>query len=110
MIIVKATDLSVPIFGQTVCDCISSAGLDYSSDPFHSHVFLEHHLQAWCPQAGPIRHFMELVTNGLSRNPYLSSGKKVATLEWFRDYFQREENLEILVHAGYWQEEQQIQA
>ena len=53
---------------------------------------------------------MELVTNGLSRNPYLSSGKKVATLEWFRDYFQREENLEILVHAGYWQEEQQIQA
>ena len=52
---------------------------------------------------------MELVTNGLSKNPYLSSGKKVETLEWFRDYFQREENLEILVHAGYW-EEQQLQA
>ena len=31
------------------------SGLDYSGDPFHKHVFLEHHLVAWCPPSGPIR-------------------------------------------------------
>jgi hypothetical protein len=30
-------------------------GLDYSKDPFHQHVFLEHHLEPWCPSVGPVR-------------------------------------------------------
>ena len=50
---------------------------------------------------------MELVCAGLSRNPYLSSGKKRATLAWFQEYFEREENREVLEHAGYWREEAQ---
>ena len=52
------------------------------------------------------RHFMELVCAGLSKNPYMSSAKKVSTITWFQEYFEREENKEILVHAGYWQEKQ----
>jgi len=81
-------------------------GLDYSGDPFHKHVFLEHHLHPWCPPSGPIRHFMELVCAGLSKNPYMSSAKKVSTITWFKDYFERDENREILVHAGFWQDKQ----
>merc|ERR1711994_243592 len=86
--------------------CLIKAGIDCSGDPFHKHVFLEHHLQSWCPPSGPIRHFMELVCAGLSKNPYMSSAKKVSTITWFQEYFEREENKEILVHAGYWQEKQ----
>ena len=52
------------------------------------------------------RHFMELVCAGLSKNPYMSSAKKVSTITWFQEYFEKEENKEILVHAGYWQEKQ----
>ena len=119
--------------------------LDYSTDPFHHHVFLEQHLHPWCPPSGPVRcssssssstttsisstcssstsslsssstspssssshsprHFMELVCAGLSRNPYLSSAKKRETIVWFQDYFEREDNREVLVHAGFWREE-----
>jgi len=81
-------------------------GLDCSGDPFHKHVFLEHHLHPWCPPSGPIRHFMELVCAGLSKNPYMSSTKKVSTITWFKEYFERDENREILVHAGFWQDKQ----
>lgn len=38
---------------------------------FSEHVFLEDLLEPWCPKRGPIRHFMELVLVGLSKNPYL---------------------------------------
>lgn len=51
------------------------------------------------------RHFMELVCGGLSKNPYMSSVKKQETIVWFKNYFEREENLEILVHSGYWHED-----
>lgn len=81
-------------------------GLDYSEDPFHSHVFLEHLLEPWCPKGGPIRHFMELVCNGLSKNPFVTSAKKRDTIDWFQSYFEREENKEILIHAGFWMEDQ----
>jgi len=79
-------------------------GLEYSKDPFYNHVFLEHYLEPWCPKGGPIRHFMELVSIGLSKNPYISSTKKRDTIFWFKAYFEREDNHEILVHAGYWSE------
>merc|ERR1712156_1239605 len=87
-------------------ECEPIPSIDCSGDPFHKHVFLEHHLQSWCPPSGPIRHFMELVCAGLSKNPYMSSAKKVSTITWFQEYFEKEENKEILVHAGYWQEKQ----
>jgi len=85
-------------------------GLDYSSDPFHKHVFLEHLLEPWCPSSGPVRHFMELVCIGLSKNPFITSAKKRDTIDWFQAYFEREDNKEILVHAGFWEEEQQAEA
>jgi len=85
-------------------------GLDYSEDPFHKHVFLEHHLEPWCPLTGPVRHFMELVCLGLSKNPYMSSAKKLETILWFKNYFEREDNLEILVHGGFWEEQSSIPA
>jgi len=79
-------------------------GLDYSDDPFYQHVFLEHHLDPWCPKVGPVRHFMETLCIGLSKNPYMSSLKKVDTIKWFKEYFERPENQEILVHSGFWED------
>ncbi|XP_063226395.1 small ribosomal subunit protein mS31 [Bacillus rossius redtenbacheri] len=55
---------------------------------FADHVFLERHLEPWCPPRGPIRHFMELVCVGLSKNPYITVRDKREHLEWYRDYFE----------------------
>ncbi|KAK4301947.1 hypothetical protein Pmani_025937 [Petrolisthes manimaculis] len=60
---------------------------------FHEHVFLERHLQGWCPPLGPIRHFMELVCTGLSKNPYITVERKRAHIEWYRNYFAEKEGL-----------------
>ena len=49
---------------------------------------------------------MELVCAGLSKNSYMSSAKKVSTITWFKEYFERDENREILVHAGFWEDKQ----
>jgi len=43
---------------------------------FAEHVFLEPLIDEWCPKKGPIRHFMELVCVGLSKNPFLSIEEK----------------------------------
>lgn len=77
-------------------------GLDYSGEKFHQHVFLEQHLNPWCPKGGPIRHFMETVCVALSKNPYASVQYKLDTIDWFRQYFNRPEVTEILVHQGAW--------
>jgi len=79
-------------------------GLDYSGDPFYEHVFLEHHLDPWCPKMGPVRHFMEVVCLGLSKNPYVSSVKKQETILWFKEYFERPDNTDILIHSGFWED------
>ena len=34
----------------------------------------------------------------------MSSQKKVDTIMWFKDYFERPENQEILIHAGCWED------
>lgn len=60
---------------------------------FHEHIFLEKHLESF-PKQGPIRHFMELVICGLSKNPYLSVKQKIEHIEWFQKYF--EEKKEFL--------------
>ena len=83
---------------------VNISGLDYSDDPFYQHVFLEHNLDPWCPKVGPERHFMETLCIGLSKNPYMTSKKKVDTIFWFKEYFERPENQEILVHSGFWED------
>ncbi|TFK07569.1 CDC42 small effector protein 1 [Platysternon megacephalum] len=59
---------------------------------FHEHIFLDKYLEDFTKQ-GPIRHFMELVICGLSKNPYLSVKQKAEHIEWFRNYFQEKEEL-----------------
>ncbi|XP_040439873.1 28S ribosomal protein S31, mitochondrial [Falco naumanni] len=67
-------------------------GMDDGAE-FHEHIFLEKHLEGF-PKQGPIRHFMELVICGLSKNPYLSVKQKIEHIEWFQKYF--EEKKEFL--------------
>ncbi|XP_076025258.1 small ribosomal subunit protein mS31 [Genypterus blacodes] len=76
----------------------NEAGLEEeASVPFHEHIFLEKHLEEGFPRQGPVRHFMELVVNGLSRNPNLTVQQKKEHIFWFKDYFQ--EKGEILKEA-----------
>lgn len=60
---------------------------------FSEHIFLEQHLEDWCPTKGPIRHFMELVCVGLSKNPYLSAKEKREHIMWFKEYFDSKKDL-----------------
>ncbi|XP_058832849.1 small ribosomal subunit protein mS31 [Topomyia yanbarensis] len=60
---------------------------------FTDHIFLEEHLEGWCPQRGPIRHFMELVCVGLSKNYFISAQEKKEHILWFRDYFEQKKDL-----------------
>lgn len=53
---------------------------------FHEHIFLEPHLDIF-PKTGPIRHFMELVAIGLSKNPYFTVREKREHIEWYAEYF-----------------------
>lgn len=71
---------------------------EFATD-FSEHIFLEQHLESWCPSKGPIRHFMELVCVGLSKNPYLSAKEKKAHILWYRDYFEDKKELlkEIII-------------
>ncbi|MEQ2185707.1 hypothetical protein GOODEAATRI_021058, partial [Goodea atripinnis] len=64
-----------------------------ASVPFNEHVFLEKHLEEGFPHQGPVRHFMELVVAGLSRNPYLTVQQKKEHISWFRDYFHQKEEV-----------------
>uniref|UniRef100_A0A3B4Z7Q2 Small ribosomal subunit protein mS31 n=1 Tax=Stegastes partitus TaxID=144197 RepID=A0A3B4Z7Q2_9TELE len=77
----------------------NEAGLEEeASVSFHEHIFLEKHLEEGFPHQGPVRHFMELVVAGLSRNPYLTVQQKKGHISWFRDYFQQKE--EVLKEAN----------
>ncbi|KAH8300477.1 hypothetical protein KR018_008483, partial [Drosophila ironensis] len=60
---------------------------------FSEHIFLEQHLEEWCPNRGPIRHFMELVCVGLSKNPYITAQEKKEHILWFRDYFESKKDI-----------------
>ncbi|XP_049598330.1 small ribosomal subunit protein mS31 [Syngnathus scovelli] len=72
----------------------NEAGLEEeASVPFHEHVFLEKHLEEGFPRQGPVRHFMELVVTGLSRNPYLTVQEKKEHISWFRDYFNQKQDV-----------------
>lgn len=82
----------------TVIVSFPLSGLEIDGE-FYEHIFLDKHLADF-PKEGPIRHFMELVTCGLSKNPYLSVKQKVEHIQWFRDYFKEKEELlkEIEAH------------
>ncbi|XP_039572656.1 28S ribosomal protein S31, mitochondrial [Passer montanus] len=69
----------------------NEAGMEDDAE-FHEHIFLEKHLEGF-PKEGPIRHFMELVICGLSKNPYLSVKQKVEHIEWFQKYFEEKKEL-----------------
>lgn len=60
---------------------------------FSEHVFLEKHLEPWCPPKGPIRHFMELVCVGLSKNCYMTVKVKKEHINWYRDFFESKKDL-----------------
>lgn len=60
---------------------------------FSEHVFMERHLKEWCPKSGPVRHFMELVCVGLSKNPYLTVQEKINHIMWYKDFFKSKQNL-----------------
>ncbi|XP_036913497.1 28S ribosomal protein S31, mitochondrial [Sturnira hondurensis] len=75
----------------------NEAGFDDDGSEFHEHIFLDKYLEDF-PKQGPIRHFMELVTCGLSKNPHLSVKQKVEHIEWFKNYFN--EKKDILKESG----------
>lgn len=60
---------------------------------FADHIFLEQHLEGWCPKKGPVSHFMELVCVGLSKNPYITVDEKINHILWFKDYFSEKKDL-----------------
>ncbi len=37
--------------------------------------------------AGPVRHFMELVLTGLSKNPHYNASEKKEIVTWYKEYF-----------------------
>lgn len=60
---------------------------------FSEHIFMERHLKNWCPKRGPIRHFMELVCVGLSKNPYMTVQEKIEHIMWYKNYFDGKKDL-----------------
>lgn len=69
-------------------------GLDKERDVyFANHIFLEQHLEGWCPTKGPVRHFMELVCVGLSKNPYITVEEKIGHINWFKNYFNEKKDM-----------------
>lgn len=66
---------------------------EIANEDFSEHIFLEQHLESWCPNKGPIRHFMELVCVGLSKNPYITAKEKREHILWYRDYFEAKKDI-----------------
>ncbi|XP_039966582.1 28S ribosomal protein S31, mitochondrial [Bactrocera tryoni] len=69
-------------------DLSEEANVDFSE-----HIFLDQHLEPWCPEKGPIRHYMELVCVGLSKNPYITAKEKKEHILWYRDYFEAKKDI-----------------
>ncbi|KAM7358139.1 mitochondrial ribosomal protein S31 [Cochliomyia hominivorax] len=67
--------------------------LDEHDVDFSEHIFLEQHLEGWCPNRGPVRHFMELVCVGLSKNPYITAKEKKDHILWYKEYFESKKDI-----------------
>lgn len=100
-ILVKYIEKEKTNFGRGTTLTVSSCSLlgleDEVGVSFHEHIFLDKHLEEGFPSQGPVRHFMELVVAGLSKNPYLTVHQKREHISWFRDYFHQKE--EVLKEA-----------
>ncbi len=72
--------------------CVPTGLLEEAQVGFHEHVFLDNLIVDF-PKRGPIRHFMQLVTTGLSKNPYLTVQQKKEYINWFREYFEEKKEL-----------------
>ncbi|XP_050348963.1 28S ribosomal protein S31, mitochondrial [Nymphalis io] len=68
---------------------------------FSEHIFLDAHLEGWCPTKGPIRHFMELVCVGLSKNAFYTVKEKQEHIMWYKEYFESKQD--ILKDIGVWE-------
>lgn len=68
---------------------------------FSEHIFLDSHLEGWCPKKGPIRHFMELVCVGLSKNAFYTAKEKKDHIMWYKEYFESKKDL--LTEVGVWE-------
>lgn len=95
--LIKTKPLTYIIFYFFYFFCSISGLEEEASVSFYEHVFLEKHLEEGFPRQGPVRHFMELVVAGLSKNPYLTVQQKKDHIFWFRDYFSAKE--EVLKEA-----------
>lgn len=97
-VLLTNSDASLVLFydaGFTLTTCYFQfyfPGFDDDGSEFHEHIFLDKYLEGF-PKQGPIRNFMELVTNGLSKNPYLSVKQKVEHIEWFKKYFNEKRDI-----------------
>ncbi|KAF4522048.1 hypothetical protein B566_EDAN004030 [Ephemera danica] len=90
----QQTELALAITHPPSNVCCVCVGMEEESNiPFSEHVFLERHLEDWCPKRGPVRHFMELVCVGLSKNPYLTVEAKHEHMNWYREYFTQKQPL-----------------
>lgn len=67
---------------------------------FSEHIFLDSHLEGWCPKKGPIRHFMELVCVGLSKNAFYTVKEKKDHIMWYKEYFEAKKD--VLMEVGAW--------
>lgn len=67
---------------------------------FAEHIFLEQHVEGWCPDKGPVRHFMELVCVGLSKNHWLTVEEKKQHIAWYKDFFTDKKMLLKEIGAG----------
>lgn len=67
---------------------------------FSEHVFLENYIEDWCPERGPVRHFMELVCVGLSQNYWLSAKEKKEHIMWYKEFFINKKALLNEIGAG----------
>ena len=56
--------------------------------------------EPWCPPRGPVRHFMEVIIVGLSKNPHISVEKKIEHINWFKEYFEKKDHKDILKLTG----------
>lgn len=93
----------VSIVIRNICIVILSivSGLEEEQKvPFTEHVFLDAHLEGWCPKKGPIRHFMELVCVGLSKNAFYTVEEKKEHILWYKEYFESKKDL--LSEVGAW--------
>lgn len=91
--LIKTKPLTYIIFYFFYFFCSISGLEEEASVSFYEHVFLEKHLEEGFPRQGPVRHFMELVVAGLSKNPYLTVQQKKDHIFWFRDYFSAKEDV-----------------